>query len=219
MVERTFVLVKPDAVARDLTQKILQRFRKEGLIVQEVHRSVPTPPLIERHYRQKFQEKPDIRDFVITYLTSGEAVAVVLAGEDAVSRVRKVVGPLENPPRGTIRGDYGGTLNNSLVHASDSVQAAQYEMALWFPTIADQARHKREHLFATAIACQNKGLSAVACQKARECLEMLRSTAGTADDEAATAVQLSVMECVVLLPEYLHTETATRAFRAAGIDV
>lgn len=223
MFEKTLVLIKPDAVELGLTIEIIRRFTTTGFTVVTTRCLVPTVELVEAHYRKKFQESPEIRSEVVAYLTSGPLVAMLLAREDAVLVARGLIGPLENAPAGTIRGDFKSDHIRSLVHASDSSEAVEYEARVWFPAdtcasvskfVRSRRKTERELLFAHAIACQQKGDISAAKQYAIKCLERLKIEADNApiEDVASTTIGSG-------FPGLLHTQTALREFRAAGIEI
>jgi len=136
-VERTLVLLKPDAVQRGLVGPILARFEQKGLkLVGLKLRQFPTP-LIQRHY-EAHKERPFYKALV-DFMTSGPVVALVLEGKNAIEVVRKLMGKTnaaEAEP-GTIRGDFALSRSNNLVHGSDSPEAAKKELALFFPDAAE----------------------------------------------------------------------------------
>ncbi len=134
--ERTLILVKPDAFARRLTGEIIGRFEDKGLgIVALTHMTVARD-LAERHY-EEHREKPFFGDLV-EFITGGPLVAMVLEGYEAVAAARQVIGatnPLDAAP-GSIRGDYGLEVQTNLVHGSDSTESAKREIDLFFPDLA-----------------------------------------------------------------------------------
>lgn len=131
MQEQTLVLIKPDAV--QYTQQIFAYFRQAGFRMAGFckHTSV-TAKTVERHYGRTFAERPEYRESVIAYLMSGQVTAYIFERENAIVEARKLVGSLESASKGTIRGDFPSDKLHSLVHASDSTEAAQREIALWF---------------------------------------------------------------------------------------
>ncbi len=133
MDERTLVLVKPDAVRRGLVGEVLGRFERKGLVIQAMVLRTMDPALADQHYAEHL-EKPfygPLKEF----MTSGPLVALVLAGDQAIEVVRRVVGATDGriAAAGTIRGDLSLSNQQNLVHASDSVDSAKREIALWFP--------------------------------------------------------------------------------------
>jgi nucleoside-diphosphate kinase len=131
-VERTLILVKPDAFARGLTGEILARFERKGLQILALRRMTVSTELAERHYAEH-AERPFFGELV-EFITSGPIVAMVLAGPDAVTAARQVIGatnPLE-AASGSIRGDLATQTGRNLVHGSDSSSSAERESALFF---------------------------------------------------------------------------------------
>jgi nucleoside-diphosphate kinase len=133
--DRTLILVKPDAFERGLTGEVIARFERKGLRIvaishMEVHRE-----LAERHYEEHV-ERPFFGDLV-DFITGGPLVALVLEGHEAVTAARQVIGatnPLEASP-GSIRGDFGLEVQTNLVHGSDSPESAEREIGLFFPKL------------------------------------------------------------------------------------
>ena len=133
--DRTLILVKPDAFARSLTGEIIVRFERKGLrIVALKHMTMPRE-LAERHYAEH-ASKPFFGELV-DFITSGPLVAMVLEGVDAVKAARQAIGatnPLDAAP-GSIRGDFAVEMGQNMVHGSDSPESAQREAALFFPEL------------------------------------------------------------------------------------
>ena len=132
MVEKTLVLIKPDAVERKLAGEILARFERRGLEVRSARLLTVERALAEEHYAEH-SEKPFFGELV-DFITSAPTLALVLEGESAISVVRTTMGatnPTDSAP-GTIRGDLALAMPNNLVHGSDSPESAQREIALWF---------------------------------------------------------------------------------------
>jgi nucleoside-diphosphate kinase len=130
--ERTLVLIKPDCVQRRLVGTILQRFEQKGLRLVAVKLVHATQQLAAQHYAVH-QARPFYQS-LLQFLTSGPTVAVVLEGREAVAVVRGLMGPTDGAkaPPGTIRGDFAISVQNNLIHGSDSVDNAKMEIALWF---------------------------------------------------------------------------------------
>ena len=131
-VESTLVLIKPDAVRRYLAGEILSRFERRGLTLRQAKLLVVDRPLAEEHYAEH-REKPFFFELV-DFITSAPTLALVLEGEGAIAVVRSTMGstnPAESAP-GTIRGDLALSMPDNLVHGSDSPEAADREIALWF---------------------------------------------------------------------------------------
>ena len=131
-VERTLVLVKPDAVRRGLAGDILARFERRGLTVRGAKLVLVDRALAERHYAEH-AEKPFFGELV-SFITSAPTLALVLEGEGAIAVVRTTMGatnPADAAP-GTIRGDLALSMPDNLVHGSDAPETAGREIALWF---------------------------------------------------------------------------------------
>jgi len=131
-VERTLVLIKPDAVERGLAGEILGRFERRGLTVRAARFLRVDRKLAEEHYAEHV-EKPFFGELV-EFITSSPTLALALEGESAVSVVRTTMGstnPAQSAP-GTIRGDLALAMPNNLVHGSDSPESAGRELGLWF---------------------------------------------------------------------------------------
>jgi nucleoside-diphosphate kinase len=131
-VERTLVLIKPDAMERALAGEILSRFERRGLSVQAAKLLTVDRPLAERHYAEH-AEKPFFGELV-EFITSAPTLALVLEGEGAVSVARATIGatdPAEAAP-GSIRGDLALSMPDNLVHGSDAPDTAKREIELWF---------------------------------------------------------------------------------------
>ncbi len=133
--ERTLILVKPDAFARSLTGEILARFERKGLRVVALKHMTCTRELSERHYAEH-SERPFFGELV-DFITSGPLVAMVLEGIEAVKAARQLIGatnPLDAAP-GSIRGDFAIEMGQNMVHGSDSPESAVREAALFFPEL------------------------------------------------------------------------------------
>ena len=132
-VERTLVLIKPDAVQRALAGEILGRLERRGLKVVDGRLLTVDRGLAEEHYAEH-AEKPFFGELV-EFITSAPTLALVLEGEGAIGVVRTTMGatnPADAAP-GTIRGDLALSMPDNLVHGSDSSESAAREIALWFP--------------------------------------------------------------------------------------
>ncbi|HEY6834910.1 MAG TPA: nucleoside-diphosphate kinase [Gaiellaceae bacterium] len=131
-VERTLVLIKPDAMSRRLAGEILARFERRGLTVQEAKLVTVDRDLAEQHYAEH-AEKPFFGELV-EFITSGPTLALVLEGEGSIATVRRTMGatnPADSEP-GSIRGDFALSMPDNLVHGSDSPESAEREIGLWF---------------------------------------------------------------------------------------
>ena len=132
MIQKSFVMMKPDAVQRRLMGKILSRFEDKGLQIVAVKLIQIDEDLAKTHYGEH-AEKPFFPSLV-EYITSSPALAMVIEGEEAITTIRKLVGatnPLE-ADLGTIRGDYGMDTGRNIIHASDSPASAEREIGLFF---------------------------------------------------------------------------------------
>lgn len=134
--DRTLILVKPDAFARSLTGEIIARFERKGLRIVALRHMTVSRELAGRHYAEH-AEKPFFGELV-DFITSGPIVAMVLEGVDAVKAARQAIGatnPLDAAP-GSIRGDFAIEMGQNMVHGSDSAESAAREAALFFPELA-----------------------------------------------------------------------------------
>ena len=133
--ERTLILVKPDAFARGLTGEIIARFERKGLKIVAARHLTVTEALANQHYAEH-EGKPFFGELV-EFITSGPIVALVLEGDSAITAARQVIGatnPLEAAP-GSIRGDFATEVGQNLVHGSDSPESGEREAKLFFPEI------------------------------------------------------------------------------------
>jgi nucleoside-diphosphate kinase len=134
--DRTLILVKPDAFARSLTGEIVARFERKGLRVVALKHMTMSRGLAEEHYAEHSQ-RPFFGELV-DFITSGPLVAMVLEGIEAVGAARQVIGatnPLEAAP-GSIRGDFAIEMGQNMVHGSDSPESAAREAGLFFPELS-----------------------------------------------------------------------------------
>jgi nucleoside-diphosphate kinase len=133
--EKTLILVKPDAFARGLTGEILSRFENKGLKIAAL-KLVNTPrETAETHYAEH-AERPFFGELV-DFIVSGPLVALILEGQDAIKAARQLIGatnPLE-AATGSIRGDYAIEIGTNMVHGSDSTESAEREIGVWFPEL------------------------------------------------------------------------------------
>ena len=132
MIERTFSIIKPDAVARNLTGEILAMIQGHGLKIKAMKMIRMTPEQAEGFYAVH-KEKPFFQSLV-KYMTSGPVVCSILEGEDAIRRYRELMGATNpaNAAEGTIRKKYAESLEANSVHGSDAPETAAYEMAYFF---------------------------------------------------------------------------------------
>ena len=131
-VERTLVLIKPDAMERGLAGEILGRFERRGLALGEAKLVHVDRKLAEEHYAEH-AEKP-FHGELVQFITSGPTLALVVEGDGAIAVVRTTIGatnPADAAP-GSIRGDLALSMPDNLVHGSDSPESAEREIGLWF---------------------------------------------------------------------------------------
>jgi nucleoside-diphosphate kinase len=134
-VERTLILVKPDAFARSLTGEIVARFERKGLRLVAMQLMTMSRDLAVQHYAE--HEGKPFFDELVSFITSGPLVAMVLEGQSAIVAARQVIGatnPLE-ANTGSIRGDYAVTVGQNMVHGSDAPESAAREVGLFFPDL------------------------------------------------------------------------------------
>ena len=133
--DRTLILVKPDAFERGLTGEIIARFERKGLRIVAMKHMTVERDLAEEHYAEH-RARPFFGDLV-DFITGGPLVAFVLEGHEAVTAARQVIGatnPLEAAP-GSIRGDFALEVGKNMVHGSDAPESAQREAKLFFPDL------------------------------------------------------------------------------------
>ena len=130
--QRTLILLKPDCVQRRLVGTVIQRFEQKGLRLAGLKLVQAGRELAEKHYAVH-KGKP-FYDSLLRFLTSGPTLALVLEGREAVTVARNLIGATDGvkAPPGTIRGDFALSVQNNLVHGSDSTENAAAEIALWF---------------------------------------------------------------------------------------
>jgi nucleoside-diphosphate kinase len=131
-IERSFVLLKPDAVARRLVGEIIGRFESKGLKIVAMKSLKVTPELSKKHYAEHVSKPfyPMLEEFI----TSGPVVALAIEGPQAIAVIRAMLGSTNGreAPLGTIRGDFGLSRQMNLVHGSDGIEAAARELAIYF---------------------------------------------------------------------------------------
>jgi nucleoside-diphosphate kinase len=131
--ERTLILVKPDAFARNLTGEIIARFERKGLRLAALQQMTMSRELAAQHYAE--HQGKGFYDELVDFITSGPLVAMVLEGDSAITAARQVIGatnPLE-ATTGSIRGDYATSVGQNMVHGSDAPESAAREVGLFFP--------------------------------------------------------------------------------------
>ncbi|HEY4606807.1 MAG TPA: nucleoside-diphosphate kinase [Acidimicrobiia bacterium] len=130
--ENTFIMIKPDGVARGLVGEVIARLERKGLILEKIRMLEIDEPLARRHY-QEHVEKPFFAE-LLEFVTSGPVVAMEWSGESAISVCRELMGatdPKQATP-GTIRGDYGLAVTHNIVHGSDGPDSAARELGIFF---------------------------------------------------------------------------------------
>ncbi|MEI7692425.1 MAG: nucleoside-diphosphate kinase [Actinomycetes bacterium] len=133
--ERTLILVKPDAFARNLSGEIIARFERKGLQLVAMKMMTASRELAEAHYAEH-AERPFFGELV-EFITSGPLVAMILEGDHAVTAARQVIGATDpiDATMGSIRADYALEVGRNMVHGSDSDESAAREAALFFPEL------------------------------------------------------------------------------------
>ena len=133
--ERTLILVKPDAFERRLTGEVISRFESKGLSLVALKLLTADEEIANAHYAEH-SEKPFFGELV-SFITGGPLVAAVLEGPKAIPAARQLIGstdPVE-AATGSIRGDFGLEVTFNLVHGSDSPESAEREISIWFPEL------------------------------------------------------------------------------------
>ncbi len=132
VVEETLVMIKPDGVARGLESEIVRRIEAAGLEIVRKQRKRLTRDEAERLYEP--HRGKEFFERLIQFTISGDVVLMLVRGENAVARVRALIGPTDpaKAPKGTIRGDYGTTVTQNVIHAADSPESAKRELSLFF---------------------------------------------------------------------------------------
>ncbi|GAA2600176.1 nucleoside-diphosphate kinase [Winogradskya consettensis] len=134
-VERSLVLIKPDALRRGLLGEILGRFERKGLVIEALELRTMDAALADQHYAEHVDKAfyPPLKEF----MTSGPLAALVLSGDEVIAVVREMIGSTDGrkAAAGTIRGDLSLSNRENLVHASDGADSAKRELALWFPKL------------------------------------------------------------------------------------
>lgn len=134
--QRSFVLLKPDAVRRGLVGAVISRFEAKGLRIVALQLRQVDGELADQHYAEHVERDfyPPLREFV----TSGPSIAMIVEGDEAIEVVRTLNGATDGRKAapGTIRGDYSLSNRENLVHGSDSPESAEREIKLWFPELS-----------------------------------------------------------------------------------
>lgn len=133
---QTLILIKPDAFERALTGEVIARFERKGLRIKALKLVQADEAIANEHYAEH-RDKPFFGELV-SFITGGPLVALILEGHEAVKAARQVIGatnPVEAAP-GSIRGDFGLEVTYNMVHGSDSDESAAREIGIWFPELA-----------------------------------------------------------------------------------
>lgn len=132
MIEKTYTMIKPDGVRNGHIGEIVNRFERVGLTVERMELGMVTEELAKANYAE--HEGKPFYDGLIAYITSGPVVKMVVSGENAVATVRKLMGATNSADAapGTIRGDFGLTMDENVIHGSDSVASAEREIGVFF---------------------------------------------------------------------------------------
>ncbi|PIU21567.1 MAG: nucleoside-diphosphate kinase [Candidatus Diapherotrites archaeon CG08_land_8_20_14_0_20_34_12] len=130
--EKTLLIIKPDAINRGMMGNIITRIEHKGLIIAGIKMELLKPEKLKKHYAQ--HEGKSFFDELIKYMSSIPSVLLLIEGREAIAVMRKLVGATDGirAEPGTIRGDYSLSTQNNLIHASESAEAAQKEIALFF---------------------------------------------------------------------------------------
>jgi nucleoside-diphosphate kinase len=130
--ERTFVIIKPDAVQRGIIGEIISRFEQKGIKIVAMKMITVDRDLAEKHYGIH-KGKPFFEP-TVDYITSSPVVAIILEGHNAIEMVRKMMGKTDpqKAELGTIRGDFGQFIGRNIIHGSDGIDTAEFEINLWF---------------------------------------------------------------------------------------
>ena len=131
-IEKTYTMIKPDGVRNGHIGEIVNRFERAGLTIEQMKLEMVTPEQAKANYAE--HEGKPFYEGLITYITSGPVVKMVVSGEGAVAKVRTLMGatnPAEAAP-GTIRGDFGLIMDENVIHGSDSVASAEREINIFF---------------------------------------------------------------------------------------
>ncbi|MBW6409980.1 nucleoside-diphosphate kinase [Clostridium weizhouense] len=135
MMEKSMVLIKPDGVERNIIGNIISCYEANGLKVVHLKLMKATREIAEKHYSQ--HKGKDFYEELITFITRSPLCAIILQGEDAVAKVRRINGATspDDAEEGTIRHRYARSKTENCVHASDTLESAKEEIELWFPEL------------------------------------------------------------------------------------
>ena len=131
-IQKTYTMIKPDGVRNGHIGEIVNRFERAGLTIEQMRLEMVTPEQAKANYAE--HEGKPFYEGLIAYVTSGPVVKMVVSGEGAVAKVRSLMGstnPAEAAP-GTSRGDFGLTMDENVIHGSDSTESAEREIGVFF---------------------------------------------------------------------------------------
>ena len=135
--ERTFIMIKPDAVRRKLIGELLARIERRNFTIVAMKMLTPSKELAEQHYA--VHKGKEFFDPLVQFIMSGPVVAIMVEGENTIKLMRNIMGAT-NPDQavpGSIRGDLTISVRENLIHGSDSLDAANTEIGIWFPELSD----------------------------------------------------------------------------------
>jgi nucleoside-diphosphate kinase len=132
MIEKTYIMIKPDAVENRHIGEIVNRIERSGLTIERMVLEMVTPEQAAANYAEH-QGKP-FYDGLVSYITSGPVVKMVISGENAVANMRRLMGATDcaKAEPGTIRGDFGLSVDRNVIHGSDSPASAEREIGIFF---------------------------------------------------------------------------------------
>lgn len=130
--ERTYIMLKPDALKRSLIGEIICRIEKKGYKIVDIKMMTLNEAILKKHYSH-IADRPFFPE-IITYMTSGPVLAMIVEGENAVAGMRILIGAtkFEEAVSGTIRGDYAMSTSENIIHGSDSIENAEIEIKRFF---------------------------------------------------------------------------------------
>ncbi|MBS7526482.1 nucleoside-diphosphate kinase [Fusibacter paucivorans] len=130
--EKTLVIIKPDAVKRGLIGEIIKRYEAKQLTITKMMMLTPSRDTLVKHYAE--HEGKSFFENLLAFMMSGDVVVMTITGPNAVAQVRKINGATKflDAEMGTIRGDYGVDITANLVHGADSTDSAKKEIDIWF---------------------------------------------------------------------------------------
>ncbi len=131
-IEKSLIIIKPDAVRKKVVGEIISRFEKEGFLIEKMKMMQIDRDLASKHYSE--HRDKDFFEHLLGYITSDCCVVMVVSREDAINRARQMMGPTDSrkAAKGTIRGDFGEDMTINVIHGSDSVKSAEKEIKLFF---------------------------------------------------------------------------------------